>query len=155
MDVIRGRAWKYGDNVNTDVIYPGKYTYTVSGREEIARHALEDLDPAFVTGMQPGDVIVAGHTGAAAPAANKRRRAWSTTAWKTIVAESFGQIFYRNALNNGTAVIVCPEAARVIQPGDAVEVDITSSCVVRCPAKRVLFPAVQPKASCTSSGRAG
>ena len=54
MDVIRGRAWKYGDNVNTDVIYPGKYTYTVSGREEIARHALEDLDPAFVTGMQPG-----------------------------------------------------------------------------------------------------
>ena len=57
MDVIRGRAWKYGDNVNTDVIYPGKYTYTVSGREEIARHALEDLDSTFVTGMQPGDTV--------------------------------------------------------------------------------------------------
>ena len=58
--LIRGRVWKYGDNVNTDVIFPGKYTYTVTERAEIARHALEDLDPAFANQVQPGDIIVAG-----------------------------------------------------------------------------------------------
>ena len=57
---IQGRAWKYGDNVNTDVIFPGKYTYTVTGRAEIARHALEDLDATFVANVKPGDIIVAG-----------------------------------------------------------------------------------------------
>ena len=55
--LISGRVWAYGDNINTDVIFPGKYTYTVTARDEIARHALEDLDPAFVDNVQPGDVI--------------------------------------------------------------------------------------------------
>ncbi|MCB0162490.1 MAG: 3-isopropylmalate dehydratase, partial [Caldilineaceae bacterium] len=58
--LISGRVWAYGDNINTDVIFPGKYTYTVTARDEIARHALEDLDPAFVDNVQPGDVIVGG-----------------------------------------------------------------------------------------------
>ena len=57
---IRGRAWKYGDNVNTDVLFPGKYTYTAKGREEIAGHALEDLDPAFAANVRAGDLIVGG-----------------------------------------------------------------------------------------------
>jgi 3-isopropylmalate/(R)-2-methylmalate dehydratase small subunit len=58
--LIKGRAWKYGDNVNTDVIFPGKYTYTLTDRAEMAKHALEDLDASFVGGVRPGDVIVAG-----------------------------------------------------------------------------------------------
>ena len=57
---LTGRTWKYGDNINTDVIFPGKYTYTVTERSEIARHALEDLDPAFAANVRPGDIIVAG-----------------------------------------------------------------------------------------------
>ena len=60
MHQIQGRAWKYGDNINTDVIFPGKYTYTLTAREEIARHALEDLDPTFVDHVQVGDIVVAG-----------------------------------------------------------------------------------------------
>src|SRR5216110_1626268 len=56
----QGRAWKYGDNVNTDVIFPGKYTYTVTEVAEMAKHALEDLDPAFATQMKPGDIVVGG-----------------------------------------------------------------------------------------------
>lgn len=143
MDVIRGRAWKYGDNVNTDVIYPGKYTYTVSGHEEIARHTLEDLDPAFVTGMQPGDVIVAGRNWGCGSSREQAATCLVYNGVGAIVAESFGRIFYRNALNNGLPAIVCPEAARVIQPGDAVEVDITS-CVVRCPAGEFSFPPFSP-----------
>lgn len=57
---VRGRVWKYGDNVNTDVIFPGKYTYTVTEPAEIARHALEDLDPDFASQVQPGDIVVGG-----------------------------------------------------------------------------------------------
>jgi 3-isopropylmalate/(R)-2-methylmalate dehydratase small subunit len=57
---ITGRVWKYGDDVNTDVIFPGKYTYSISDRKEMAEHALEDLDPDFVSRVQPGDIIVAG-----------------------------------------------------------------------------------------------
>lgn len=143
MDVIRGRAWKYGDNVNTDVIYPGKYTYTVSGREEIARHALEDLDPTFVTGMKPGDVIVAGRNWGCGSSREQAATCLAYNGVGAIVAESFGRIFYRNALNNGLLAIVCPEAAQAIPPGDPVEVDITS-CVVRCPAGEFRFPPLSP-----------
>jgi len=60
MEIIRGRVWKYGDNVNTDVIFPGKYTYTISEPAEMPAHALEDLDPDFAGGVKPGDIIVAG-----------------------------------------------------------------------------------------------
>ncbi len=60
MQPIQGRAWVYGDNVNTDVIFPGKYTYTVTDHAEIARHALEDLDPTFAQGVRPGDIVVGG-----------------------------------------------------------------------------------------------
>ena len=60
MKEVSGRAWKYGDNINTDVIFPGKYTYNVTGRAEIARRALEDLDPTFVAKVKQGDGIVAG-----------------------------------------------------------------------------------------------
>ena len=60
MEVIKGKVYKYGDDINTDVIFPGKYTYSLNTREEIARHALEDLDPTFVDHVQPGDILVAG-----------------------------------------------------------------------------------------------
>ena len=143
MNVIRGRVWKYGDNVNTDVIYPGKYTYTVSGREEIARHALEDLDPNFVTGMEPGDVIVAGRNWGCGSSREQAATCLVYNGVGAIVAESFGRIFYRNALNNGLPAVVCPEAARAIQPGDTVEVDITKH-VVRCPAGEFPFPPLSP-----------
>jgi len=143
MDVIRGRAWKYGDSVNTDVIYPGKYTYTVSGRDEIARHALEDLDPTFVGGMQPGDVIVAGRNWGCGSSREQAATCLVYNGVGAIVAESFGRIFYRNALNNGLLAIVCPEAVRAIRSGDPVEVDITNY-VVRCPAGEFAFPPLSP-----------
>ena len=60
---ITGKAWKYGDDINTDVIFPGKYTYTISDPEEMAEHALEDLDPEFVKGVRPGDIIVGDFDG--------------------------------------------------------------------------------------------
>ncbi len=134
-----GHAWKYGDNVNTDVIFPGKYTYTATGREEIARHALEDLDPTFAGKVQPGDVIVAGRNWGCG---SSREQAAACLAYKgvgAVIAESIGRIFYRNAINFGLLVITAPEAARAIQPGDPVTVDLESHTIT-CPAGVFPFP---------------
>ena len=126
---IRGRAWKYGDNVNTDVIFPGKYTYTLTERADIARHALEDLDPTFVPGVQPGDVIVAGRNWGCGSSREQAATCLVDSGVGAVIAESFSRIFYRNALNNGLLAIVCPEAARAISAGDSVELDLVRTTI--------------------------
>ena len=98
---IEGHVWKYGDNVNTDVIFPGKYTYTVTERKEIARHALEDLDPQFVQGVHAGDVIVAGRNWGCGSSREQAATCLVFNGVGAVIAESFSRIFYRNALNNG------------------------------------------------------
>lgn len=138
-----GRAWKYGDNINTDVLFPGKYTYTAQGRAEIAAHALEDLDPAFVKGVRPGDVIVGGRNFGCG---SSREQAASCLVYNgvgAVIAESFGRIFYRNAINFGLLAITCPEAAQVIQPGDEVTVDLAQHRIVTATAT-FTFPPLSP-----------
>ncbi len=124
-----GKAWKYGDNVNTDVIFPGKYTYTASGREEIARHALEDLDRAFVQGVRPGDVIVAGRNWGCGSSREQAATCLVYNGVSAVIAVSFSRIFYRNAINNGLLAITCPQAAEAIDSGDTVTVDLTSHTI--------------------------
>lgn len=136
---IQGRAWKYGDNVNTDVIFPGKYTYTLTTRAEIARHALEDLDTSFAANVRPGDVIVAGRNWGCG---SSREQAASCLVYNgvgAVIAESFGRIFYRNALNFGLLAITCPAAAQAIQPGESVQVDLVRN-VITCAAGEFAFP---------------
>ena len=135
---IRGRAWKYGDNINTDVLFPGKYTYTVSERADIARHALEDLDPAFAAGVRPGDVLAAGRNFGCGSSREQAATCLVYNGVGAVIAESFSRIFYRNALNNGLLAIVCPAAAQAIQHGEAVEVDVAAN-VVRCSAGEFPF----------------
>jgi 3-isopropylmalate/(R)-2-methylmalate dehydratase small subunit len=135
---IQGRAWKYGDNINTDVLFPGKYTYTVSERADIARHALEDLDPAFAANVRPGDVLVAGRNFGCGSSREQAATCLVYNGVGAIVAESFSRIFYRNALNNGLLAIVCPLAAQAIAHGEAVAVDVARS-VVRCAAGEFSF----------------
>lgn len=140
---LQGRAWKYGDNVNTDVIFPGKYTYTVTDRTEIARHALEDLDPTFAGGVQAGDLVVAGRNWGCGSSREQAATCLVYNGVGAIIAESFARIFYRNALNSGLLAIVCPAAAQAIQPGDAVTVDLTAN-VIHCPAGVFAFPPFSP-----------
>lgn len=121
---IRGRVWKYGDNVNTDVIFPGKYTYTVTGPGEMARYALEDIDPTFAEGVRSGDVIVAGRNWGCGSSREQAATALKVAGVGAIVAESFARIYYRNALNNGLPALVCPEAVATLQTGDEVEIDL-------------------------------
>ncbi|MBX2998580.1 MAG: 3-isopropylmalate dehydratase small subunit [Caldilineaceae bacterium] len=134
-----GRAWKYGDNVNTDVIFPGKYTYTASGREEIARHALEDLDPAFVGGVRPGDVIVAGRNWGCGSSREQAATCLVYNGVAAVIAESFSRIFYRNAINNGLLTITCPAAVKAIHTGDEITVDLESHTIT-CAAGTFPFP---------------
>ena len=120
----RGRIWKYGDDVNTDVIFPGKYTYTVTEPEEMARYALEDLDPAFAKEVRPGDVIVAGRNWGCGSSREQAATALKLAGVGAIVANSFARIYYRNALNNGLPALVCAEAVATLYTGDKVEIDL-------------------------------
>ncbi len=105
---ITGRLWKFGDNVNTDVIFPGKYTYTLQEPTEIAAHALEDLNPHFATEVQPNDILVAGSNWGCGSSREQAVSCLVFAGVSAIVAKSFSRIYYRNALNNGLLVIECP-----------------------------------------------
>ena len=126
-----GRVWKYGDDVNTDVIFPGKYTYTIKDEAEMAKHALEDLDPTFASNVRPGDIIVGGRNWGAGSSREQAVTCLKVAGVKVIVAASFARIFFRNAVNNSVLPVVCPEAAAAIQPGETISVDI-DRYVVRC-----------------------
>jgi len=136
---IAGRAWCYGDNVNTDVIFPGKYTYTLTEPADIALHALEDLDPAFAGQVQSGDVIVAGRNWGCGSSREQAATCLVYCGVGAVIAASFSRIFYRNALNNGLLAIVCPEAVSAIRAGERVAIDVASH-TIRCEAGQFSFP---------------
>lgn len=143
MDQIRGRVWKYGDNVNTDVIFPGKYTYTVTERSAIASHALEDLDPTFAAKVQPGDVVVAGRNWGCGSSREQAATCLVYSGVGAVVAESFSRIFYRNALNNGLPAIVCPAAVASVGAGETIAIDL-QACVIETAAGSYRFPPLSP-----------
>ena len=128
---FRGQVFRYGDHVNTDVIFPGRYTYTKSRPEEVAPHALEDLDPTFVGRVRSGDVIVAGWNWGCGSSREQAAVCLRYAGVGAVIARSFGRIFYRNALNNGLLAIVCPEAVDGLEEGAEVEVDLEGSVIRR------------------------
>ncbi|MEJ5198686.1 MAG: aconitase family protein [Anaerolineae bacterium] len=138
-----GRVWKYGDDVNTDVIFPGKYTYTIKDEAEMAKHALEDLDPTFAANVRPGDIIVGGRNWGAGSSREQAATCLKAAGVKVIVAASFARIFYRNAVNNSLLPVVCPEAVAAIRPGETITVDVGRG-VVRCAAGEFPFQPFSP-----------
>jgi 3-isopropylmalate/(R)-2-methylmalate dehydratase small subunit len=140
---MQGKVWKYGDNVNTDVIFPGKYTYTLTEAQEIAGHALEDLDPDFADNVQPGDIIVAGRNWGCGSSREQAATCLVYCGVRVIIAASFSRIFYRNALNNGLLAISSKAAAAAIEPGEQVMVD-PGRCLIRCGAGEFTFPVLSP-----------
>ncbi len=131
MSTSSHRVWKYGDNVNTDVIFPGKYTYTVShDPAELARHALEDLDPQFAASVRPGDVIVAGRNWGNGSSREQAVTCLVHAGLRAVIASSFARIYYRNAINKGLLAIPCPEIVSVVSAGDVVEIDMENSTLI-------------------------
>lgn len=124
------RIWKYGDNINTDVIFPGKYTYTINlDPVELAKHALEDLDPTFASNVQVGDVIVAGRNWGNGSSREQAVTCLTYSGVKAVIASSFARIHYRNAINNGLLMIQCPELVEVAEMGKTLSLDIKSSAI--------------------------
>jgi 3-isopropylmalate/(R)-2-methylmalate dehydratase small subunit len=121
--VRKGKVWKYGDDVNTDIIFPGKYTYSVLEPEEMAKHALEDLDPGFAQKVKPGDVIVAGTNFGCGSSREQAATCLKYAGVQAVIAKSFARIFFRNAINQGLPVIQSKEAADRLNQGDEVEID--------------------------------
>ena len=118
----RGRAFKYGDNVDTDVIIPARYL-NVADVGELATHAMEDIDAQFVKTVQPGDVIVAGRNFGCGSSREHAPLVLKRNGVGCIIAPSFARIFYRNAINIGLPILECAEAAEAIAAGDEVEID--------------------------------
>lgn len=125
----KGRVWKYGDDVNTDVIFPGKYTYALMESEEMAGHALEDLDPEFAGRVQPGDVVVAGKNFGCGSSREQAASCLKFAGVQAVIAGSFARIFFRNAINQGLPVIQSREAAEALEAGDRVCIDFTRGLI--------------------------
>ena len=136
---IQGRVWKYGDSINTDVIFPGKYTYTVSDPQEMPQYALEDLDPKFAGEVQPQDVIVGGRNWGCGSSREQAVVCLSEAKVGAIIAKSFARIYYRNCLNNELPAIVCPEAVDVIQDGETIKINLEEGKIT-CAAGEFNFP---------------
>lgn len=116
--------WKYGDNINTDMLFPGKYTYTCSTAEEIKPHLLEDLDSLFAKNVKEGDLIFAGKNFGCGSSREQPVLGLKAVGIAAVIAESFARIFYRSSINQGLLLIECPEAVKAYKQGDRVSVDV-------------------------------
>lgn len=124
-----GRVWKFGDDVNTDVIFPGKYTYTLQTPEEMAKVAMEDANPQFAKRAKAGDVVVAGKNFGCGSSREQAATCLKALGIGAVIAKSFARIYYRNAINLGLAIIQCPEAAEALQEGDEITVDFDKGTI--------------------------
>ena len=118
------RVWRYGDSINTDMLFPGKYTYTCSTPEEIKPHLLEDLEPDFHKEVQPGDILMVGENFGCGSSREQPVVGLKSAGIRAIVGKSFARIFYRAAINQGLILIECPDAVDEYQEGDDVELDV-------------------------------
>jgi len=124
----KGRAFKYGDNVDTDVIIPARYLNT-SDPEELARHCMEDIDNNFASTVQKGDFIVANKNFGCGSSREHAPIAIKAAGISCVIAKTFARIFYRNAFNIGLPILECEAAADDISDGDVVEIDLATGSI--------------------------
>jgi 3-isopropylmalate/(R)-2-methylmalate dehydratase small subunit len=125
--MLRGRAWKFGDDISTDHITPGRYFHLRSKIEELAKHVMEDADPDFMKKFKPGDFIVAGKNFGMGSSREHAPLALKVAGVSAVLAKSFARIFYRNAINVGLPVLIVDTDK--IESGDELEVDLSKGIV--------------------------
>ena len=123
-----GKVYKYGDNVDTDVIIPARYLNAPSP-DELAKHCMEDIDATFAQKVQPGDIIVGGANFGCGSSREHAPIAIRACGVSCVIAPSFARIFYRNAINIGLAIMECPEASENIADGDEVAIDFDTGVI--------------------------
>lgn len=125
---ICGKVFKYGDNVDTDVIIPARYLNTADANE-LAKHCMEDIDTTFVSKVAPGDIMVAGRNFGCGSSREHAPLAIKASGISCVIASTFARIFYRNAINIGLPIMECPEAVDSIAAGDQLSVDLSSGTI--------------------------
>ena len=128
MKNAKGRVFKYGDNIDTDVIIPARYLNS-SDPAELATHCMEDIDKEFIKKVQKGDIIVAEKNFGCGSSREHAPIAIKAAGVSCVIAETFARIFYRNAINIGLPIIECPKAAAEIEDGDEVEVNFDTGVI--------------------------
>lgn len=124
----KGKVFRYGNDVDTDVIIPARYLNT-SDPEELAQHCMEDIDKDFVNQVEEGDIIVADDNFGCGSSREHAPLAIKTSGISCVIANSFARIFYRNAINIGLPILECPEAVKAIKAGDIVEIDFDKGLI--------------------------
>ena len=124
----KGTVFKYGDNIDTDVIIPARYLNTPDHRE-LAAHCMEDIDASFIKTMKPGDIIVGGFNFGCGSSREHAPIAIKASGVSCVIAKTFARIFYRNSINIGLAILECPEASDRIRAGDEVAVDFDTGLI--------------------------
>jgi 3-isopropylmalate/(R)-2-methylmalate dehydratase small subunit len=125
---MQGKVWKFGNNIDTDLIIPARYLNT-SDPAELAAHAMEDEDPTWVNKMKPGDFIVAGENFGCGSSREHAPIALKAAGVSAVIAKSFARIFYRNAINIGLPILESSEAAEEIKEGDTIEVNLAAGAI--------------------------
>lgn len=136
--VMKGKAWTFGNNIDTDQIYPGIYV-ELTEMEDIKKHALSgSAEPKFADEVQPGDIVVAGTNFGCGSSREHAAMTLKGAGVGAVLAESFGRIFFRNAINLGLPVIVCPGISKCAQKGDEIRIDIETGEVTDVTRGKVL-----------------
>ena len=125
--VLKGKTWKFGDSISTDLICPGRYFHLRSNLPELAKHVLEDADPQFATKMSKGDFVVAGHNFGLGSSREHAPTIIKLAGVAAVLANSFARIFYRNAINVGLPLLECDTAS--IDEGDVLEIDLATGLI--------------------------
>lgn len=125
---VQGKVFKYGNDVDTDVIIPARYLNTTS-ESELASHCMEDIDPQFVKSVKAGDIIVAGDNFGCGSSREHAPIAIKASGVSLVIANTFARIFYRNAINIGLPILECPDAVRAIKAGDVVSCDLAAGVI--------------------------
>jgi len=125
---MKGTCWKYGADINTDLIIAGRYLNTTDPKI-LAGHCMEDLDPHFAAGVKPGDIILADKNFGCGSSREHAPLALKAAGITCVVARSFARIFYRNAFNLGLPVLVCPEAYENSHTGDELEISLEKGTI--------------------------
>ena len=141
---VKGKAFKYGHDVNTDVIFPGKYTYTVKDPSEMAAHALEDLDADFAKAVKPGDVVVAGRNFGCGSSREQAATCLKYAGVGAVVAASFSRLFFRNAINAGLPLVQNGKAHEWIEKGEEISIDFETGKLT-CGRGVLDFPPLPPE----------
>lgn len=132
---FKGKAWKFGKDIDTDQIIPARYLNT-SDPKELAKHCMEDADPEFVNKMKAGDIIVADKNFGCGSSREHAPISIKAAGISCVIAKSFARIFYRNSFNMGLPILECPEAVDAINEGDEIEVDIDAGKIVNLTTKK-------------------